>query len=236
MNVGSVDEHLTSGHVISKAERLVPWGEEIVRAKGRRSSHPETSARGSRFRVIAVFAVATAVVAGTARGQAQHYKVDPAQSEVHFSVGASDGAVKGTFRVSGGEFTLDPASGAMTGTVTVDAASGDSGNKSRDKKMTNNQMKAQSYSTVTFAPAKFSGQVKDAGDSTGQVDGTFTLLGQAHPLSVPMNVHIDGDHFTAAGTFVVPYVSWGMKDPSWFVMKVEKEVKVDLKLAGTIAK
>jgi len=34
----------------------------------------------------------------------------------------------------------------------------------------------------------------------------------------------------------VPYVSWGMKDPSWFVLKVEKEVKVDLKLSGTFTK
>jgi polyisoprenoid-binding protein YceI len=238
MNVGSVDEHLTSGHVISNAEKLVPWDEEIVRVRGRDGllSHANASARGCRLRVIAVCAVAAVVVTGTAWGQAQHYKVDPALSEVHFSVGASDGAVKGTFRVSGGEFTLDPASGAMTGTVTVDAASGESGNTKRDKNMTKNQMKAQTYSTVTFAPAKFSGQVKDAGDSTGQVDGTFSLLGQAHPLSVPMNVHIDGDHFTATGNFDVPYVSWGMKDPSFFVLKVEKQVKVDLKLAGTIAK
>lgn len=218
MNVGCVYEQLTSEDAVL--------------------SHPEKSGWGSRFGVIRVLAVAVAaaVVTGTAWGQQQHYKVDPAASEVHFSLGASDGTVKGTFRVGGGEFTLDPASGAMTGTITVDAASGDSGNTKRDKNMTKNQMKAQTYSTVTFAPAKFSGQVKDAGDSTGQVDGTFTLLGQGHPLSVPMNVHIEGNNFTATGNLVVPYVSWGMKDPSWFVMKVEKEVKVDLKLAGTITK
>ncbi len=195
------------------------------------------STESSRSEARKLFALSAAfVLFSTAARAQQHYTVDPAASEIHFAVGASDGAVKGTFRVSSGEFTLDPASGAMTGAIAVDAASGDSGNKSRDKKMTNNQMKAQTYSTVTFAPAKFSGQLKDSGDSTGQVDGSFTLLGQAHPISVPMNVHLEGDHFTATGNFVVPYVSWGMKDPSWFVMKVDKEVKVDLKLAGTIAK
>src|SRR4029077_17617700 len=108
-------------------------------------------------------------------------------------------------------FTLDPGTGAMTGSVSVDAASGDSGKKSRDKKMTNDEMKAQTYSAVTFAPAKFSGQVKDSGDSTGQVDGSFTLIGQAHPITVPMTVHMEGDHFTASGSFTVPFVSWGMK-------------------------
>jgi polyisoprenoid-binding protein YceI len=166
---------------------------------------------------------------------AQHYRVDPANSTVSFTLGGSH-TVIGTFKVTNGDFSLDAPSGAMKGIVTVDASSGNSDDKGRDKKMTNDQMKAQTFPSVTFAPAKFSGQVKDSGDSTGQVDGTFTLLGQGHPLSVPMAVHVEGDHFTATGSFVVPYVSWGMKDPSWFVMKEAKEVKVDLKLAGTVSK
>lgn len=180
--------------------------------------------------VAAAFLVLTAAACSQ-----QHYTVDPASSEVHFTLGAWDGAVRGTFQVTSGDFTVDSASGAMTGTVTVDAASGDSGNKKRDKKMTNDQMKAQTYASVTFAPAKFSGQLKDSGDSTGQVDGSFTIVGQAHPISVPMNVHIESGHFTAAGEFTVPFVSWGMKDPSFLTFKVEKQVKVQLKLAGTVA-
>ena len=97
-------------------------------------------------------------------------------------------------------------------------------------------MKAQTYPTVTFAPTKFSGQVKDSGDSTGQVEGTFTLLGQTHTITVPMTAHMDGDHFTATGSFVVPFVNWGVKDPSFMFLKVDKEVKIELKLAGTVTK
>lgn len=182
-----------------------------------------------------IVAAAFVLLCGTAWGL-DKYQVDPASSEVHFTLGAFDGTVKGTFHVTSGEFTLDPASGAMTGTVTVGAASGDSGNKKRDKNMTDKQLKAQTYPTVNFTPTKFTGQVKDSGDSTGQVEGTFTLIGQAHPITVPMTVNMDGDHFTATGEFVVPYVKWGVKDPSMFMMKVEKEVKVDLKLVGTVTK
>ena len=166
----------------------------------------------------------------------QHYKIDPAASEVHFTLGASDHPVEGTFQVTSGEFTFDPGTGAMTGMVTVDASSGESGNKSRDKKMTSAQLKAQTYATITFAPTKFTGQLKDSGDSTGQVDGTFTLIGQAHSISVPMTVHMEGDRFTATGSFTVPFVSWGVKDPSFMFLKVDKEVKVQLKLAGTVTK
>jgi len=187
--------------------------------------------KSSRLAVLAVLAL----LSGAAWSQ-EHFKVDPPSSEVHFTLGASDGPVKGTFHISAGEFTLDPATGAMTGTVTVDAASGDSGKKNRDKKMTNDQMKAQTYPTVTFAPTKFSGQVNETGDSTGQVDGAFTLIGQAHPVSVPMNVHMEGDRFTAMGEFTLPFVSWGMKDPSFMFLKVEKEVKIQLKLTGTVTK
>jgi polyisoprenoid-binding protein YceI len=166
----------------------------------------------------------------------QHYRVDPATSEVHFTLGASDHPVDGTFQVTSGDFTLDPQSGTMTGTVSVDASSGQSGNQSRDKKMTKDQLKVQTYPAVTFAPARFSGQVKESGDSSGPVEGTFTLIGQAHPITVPMNVHMEGDHFSASGSFSVPFVSWGVKDPSFMFMKVDKEVKIDLKLTGTVTK
>lgn len=181
-----------------------------------------------------------AVVAGfalTASGQSQqHYRVDPGTSEVRFTLGASDHPVEGSFHVTSGDFTLDPQSGAMTGTVSVDASSGQSGNQSRDKKMTTAQLKAQTYPAVTFAPVKFSGQVKESGDSSGPVEGTFTLIGQAHPITVPMSVQMDGDHFSASGSFTVPFVSWGVKDPSFMFMKVDKEVKIDLKLTGTVTK
>jgi len=180
-------------------------------------------------------AAALFLLGGVAWSQ-QHYKVDPGSSEVHFTLGASDGPVQGTFHLTSGDFTLDPSTGAMTGVVTVDAASGDSGKKSRDKKMANDELKAQTYATVTFAPAKFSGQLSAAGDSTGQVDGVFTLIGQAHTVSVPMTVHMEGDHFTATGEFTVPFVSWGMKDPSFLFMKVDKEAKVQLKLTGTVSR
>jgi polyisoprenoid-binding protein YceI len=188
-----------------------------------------------RLGLVTAVAVFSLFTAGSAWCQ-QHYQVDPAASEVHFTLGASDHPVEGAFHVTSGDFTLDPQSGAMTGTVAVDATSGDSGNKGRDKTMTTKQLKAQTYPMVTFVPTKFSGQVKDSGDSTGQVDGNFTLLGQAHPITVPMTVHMEGDRFTASGSFMVPFVTWGVKDPSFMMLKVDKEVKIALKLAGTVSK
>jgi hypothetical protein len=50
-----------------------------------------------------------------------------------------------------------------------------------------------------------------------------------------MQLHIERSQATAKGQFVVPYVKWGLKDPSIFVLKVAKEVNIDLTLAGQIS-
>ncbi len=50
-----------------------------------------------------------------------------------------------------------------------------------------------------------------------------------------MQVHIDGTSVTAKGSFIVPYVKWGLKDPSIMILKVAKEVHIDLDLAGTLS-
>ena len=49
-----------------------------------------------------------------------------------------------------------------------------------------------------------------------------------------MLVHIEGSALNAKGKFTVPYVKWGLKDPSIFILKVAKEVQIDLNLSGTV--
>ena len=90
------------------------------------------------------------------------------------------------------------------------------------------------YSEVTFAPKSYQGTIAASGDSTIQVTGIFTLHGTPHDITVPMQIHMDGSSLTAKTHFVVPYVQWGLKDPSVFILKVAKEVDIDLTLAGRV--
>ena len=87
---------------------------------------------------------------------------------------------------------------------------------------------------MTFAPSSYQGTLAPSGDSTIQVSGVFTLHGTPHDITVPMQIHIDGASLTAKGRFTVPYVQWGLKDPSIFVLKVAKEVDIDLSLSGQL--
>jgi polyisoprenoid-binding protein YceI len=116
----------------------------------------------------------------------------------------------------------------------VAAASGRSGSEARDKRMTKDILFASHYAEVSFVPQSYEGALSLTGDSTIQVTGVFTLRGTPHELTVPMKVHIAGAQWTAKGRFAVPYVKWGLKDPSTFVLRVSKEVEIDLTLTGTL--
>lgn len=179
--------------------------------------------------------VCCGALAGTALAQQERLSVDPATSQVHFTLVDPLHTVHGTFKIQQGGISFNRADGSMQGGIAVDAASGTSGDSSRDKKMTLNQMEAPKFSTVTFMPQHFSGRLASSGDSIINIDGTFTLLGKPHWITVPMKVHIQGSVFAATGSFTVPYVQWGMKDPSLLVLRVAKQVVVDLDISGTIA-
>jgi polyisoprenoid-binding protein YceI len=168
-------------------------------------------------------------------GQQQTFTANPGACSVGFALTGSGHEVHGTFHVTNGTIQFDRGASKMSGTIVVSASSGDSGDKSRDKNMSQKVLETDRFSDVTFQPQGYTGTIAPSGDSTIQVSGVFTLHGAAHDITVPMQVHIEGQNLTAKGTFIVPYVKWGLKDPSIFVLKVAKEVHIDLNLVGTIS-
>src|SRR5690242_15210846 len=70
-----------------------------------------------------------------ARAQQNTFTLDPAQTKVNFSVDSTLHTVHGDFRLQRGSIQFDNATGQAGGAIVVDAASGQSGNDGRDKKM-----------------------------------------------------------------------------------------------------
>lgn len=167
--------------------------------------------------------------------QQQTFTVNPSASSVAFALTGTGHEVHGTFHVQSGTIQFDRTAPKMSGTVVVSAASGDSGDKGRDKKMHNDVLDVEHYADVTFAPQSYTGTIAPSGDSSIQVSGVFTLHGTPHDITVPMDVHMEGSNLTAKGKFTIPYVKWGLKDPSVFILKVAKDVQIDLTLAGTVS-
>lgn len=182
-----------------------------------------------------IFLALPLLLSPLARAQQQTFTVNPDISQVAFALGGNTHHVDGTFRVQSGKIDFDPGAHTIAGFVVVAADSGNSGNQSRDKKMNTEVLNAARYAQITFVPRSFTGILAPAGDSAIQVSGIFTLHGTPHDLTIPMQIHIEATALTAKTHFTVPYVEWGLKDPSIFILKVAKSVDIDLTLAGSLS-
>jgi polyisoprenoid-binding protein YceI len=162
------------------------------------------------------------------------FAVDPAQSSVHWTLGSSLHTVHGTFVLKNGSFQVDPASGKASGEIIVDAASGKSGNDGRDGKMHKEVLESARFGEIVFRPDAITGKLETHGDSTLQVHGIFLLHGNEHELTVPVEANLSGDHWSASAKFSIPFIEWGLKNPSTWLLKVDHSVSIALELKGTL--
>jgi hypothetical protein len=62
-----------------------------------------------------------------------------------------------------------------------------------------------------------------------------SIHGADHEIAVPLQVEISGGQYTASGSFLVPYVKWGMKNPSKTLLRVSENVEITIRgVAGRI--
>ena len=158
--------------------------------------------------------------------------LDPSQSKVHYAVDSSLHTVHGTFNLKSGSIHFDPSTGKAGGEIVVFAASGESGNDGRDKRMHKEILETAKYPEVIFHPTQIEGKVAASGPSDVKVHGMFSIHGTAHELTALVHAELAGDHWTGTGKFEVPYVTWGIKDPSNFFLKVKHVVNVELQMSG----
>jgi YceI-like domain len=177
----------------------------------------------------------TLIFAPAILAQHQAFAVNPDASEVKMKLNTTHEVVDGTFHIQSGSINFDRTASHISGIVIVAAGSGKTGNDSRDKKMNKDILKVDQFATVSFAPKAYNGTIAASGDSAIQVSGVFTLLGTAHDLTIPMQIHIDGSKATAKAQFVVPYVQWGLKNPSFLIWKADNDVAIDLNLVGQVS-
>jgi len=159
--------------------------------------------------------------------------VDPSQSTVHYSVSSSLHTVHGTFAVKRGILRLDPATGKAAGEIVVDAASGESGSTSRDKKMHKEVLESARFTDIIFRPDRVEGAVPPQGTSSAQLHGVCVLHGSEHELSIPVHAELSVEKWKGTATFSVPYNDWGLKNPGNFLLKVDQTVEIEVDMAGT---
>ena len=181
-------------------------------------------------------AIAVLWLTATCLAQPRSREIDlnfaPAKTNIDFTLGDVLHTVHGSFNLMRGMVHFDPATNTIRGEILVDAASGHSGSDGRDKRMQNDVLESSHYPDISFRPDHVEGQVADMGTSTIQVHGIFSIHGAAHEITIPVQVEMAPGQWTATSHFAVPYVAWGMKNPSTFVLRVSQSVNIEIRAAG----
>ena len=182
-----------------------------------------------------IFILAGLLSATLARAQQRTFELDPAQTEVDFTLSSTLHTVHGSFHLKRGSIQFDDATGQARGELVVDAASGQSGNDGRDKKMHKEILESPKYSDIVFTPQHIKGTVAADGKSQVEVDGLLMLHGQSRPLTMTIQVELQSGSGSADATFTVPYQKWGLKNPSTFILRVSDKVEISVHAAGRLA-
>lgn len=159
--------------------------------------------------------------------------LDPAQSKVHWILPTTLHTVHGTFDVARGTMNFDPASGKATGEIVVNLKSGESGNNSRDNRMHKEILETPAFPESVFRPTRVEGVVPSAGPCEIKVLGTLSLHGSGHDVVALVHAELAGQTWKGTAKFDVPYVDWGIKDPSKF-LKVNHVAGVEIEMSGSL--
>lgn len=175
------------------------------------------------------------LLTSNACAQEMAFQLDPGQSRVQFTLGATFHEVHGSFQLKGGTIRFNPASGEASGSLIVDATSGNTGNERRDRRMHRQILEDQKYPEIVFAPQHISGKLAPQGTSQLELQGLLSLHGEQHPMTFIVPVQVNEAKVSAEVRFTLPYQNWGMKNPSTFVLRVSDKVSIDVHAVGRLS-
>jgi polyisoprenoid-binding protein YceI len=189
-----------------------------------------------RASAILAIALGVLVLAPALRAQESVITLDPATTQIDFTLAATLHTVHGTFKLKSGQIQWDSSTGHASGSIVIDATSGDTDNASRDKNMHTDILESAKFPEIVFTPAQIKGAIPKEGTAQMDVQGVIRLHGQDHDATLMCTVQPG-----AAGSLqtsmqlVVPYVKWGLKNPSTFLLHVGDTVNVDIHASARIA-
>ena len=138
-------------------------------------------------------------------------------------------------RLKNGLIQVQPGNGRPSGKIVIDLVSGASGNSSRDKRMHKEILESQKYPEAVFLPIpdRFEGNIAPSGASAVDLHGTFRIHGADQEMTLHFQVQAARNQDVVTTHFTIPYVQWGMKNPSNFLLKVDDKVEVDVRAEVT---
>jgi polyisoprenoid-binding protein YceI len=190
----------------------------------------------SSFRAFVFVLAATALTSEpvAARSGSGTLELNPSKTLIEFRLAGALHTTHGQFKLERGTLSADLATGEAKGAIIVDAKSGDSGIDARDNRMKDSVLEVQKYPEIIFVPRHVTGHLEKDDQFRARLQGILKLHGADHPIVMDVQGHLVGDSLIAKSHFSVPYVEWGMRDPSVLFLTVAKQVDIDIATAGSI--
>jgi hypothetical protein len=95
-------------------------------------------------------------------------------------------------------------------------------------------LESATYPEISFSPMSIEGRIASQGTSQVQLRGLFRIHGHEEMVTVPVQVQFFENDWTGETTFVIPYVKWGMKNPSTVFLRVRDTVMLTVKMSGRL--
>jgi polyisoprenoid-binding protein YceI len=182
----------------------------------------------TRISLLLSLMLAAAGWTGIASAQETILQIDPAETKVEFTLGDVLHTVHGSFALKSGHLRFDSA-GNASGELVVDATSGQTGVSARDRRMHTTVLESARYPEIVLRPERVEGRVAAQGPSQVILHGALEIHGQTHEIAMPLQIEASGDGpFNATGSFPIPYVKWGMKNPSTLFLRVSETVTITI--------
>jgi polyisoprenoid-binding protein YceI len=179
-----------------------------------------------------VSAFAALIGAPASRAQESVVQLDPAQTKIEFSLSGTMHTVHGKFALKSSTIRFDPSTGKIGGAIVVDATSGNSGNGGRDARMHREILESAKFPEIVFTPTQVKGAAAAEGSSKVEVAGRFRLHGEEHEVTLPIEIAAEGKNLRITTHIDIPYVQWGLKNPSNFFLRVSDKVEVEIQATG----
>jgi len=172
---------------------------------------------------------------GVAAGStADELVLAPASSQVTFLLPATLHQVHGSFQLVEGRICFDLASHAVAGRIVLDAQSAQTGLASRDRNLKETVLDSERFPQIVFEPERLEVVAQSGDEAQVRLHGEVEIRGLRKPLEIPAHVTRHAQAIRIQSDFEVPYVAWGLPDPSVLILKVAPEVSLHLDVQAVI--
>jgi polyisoprenoid-binding protein YceI len=198
-----------------------------------------------RRRALALLVLAGlgSAAAAQPRGGPLTLAIDPKASSLTFTIHRPGETIDGTAREFGGEVVFNPGDLSAESSVVlrVVAASLETGNRMRDRKMRNTHLEVARFPEIVFQSTSI--KVAPVREETAQgapqrkaiVEGVLRLHGVDRSLMVPAAIRYDNGTLTAEGSVNLTYSDHAIPIPRFLWLVMEDDIKVRFRFVASAA-